>query len=157
MQIPRPLDFMVVADHAEYKGVIQLIRDNDPLIQAFSYGRELQQQWQGGGRKSLLPAWKTVNDNTPVRELITPEIISPVWNSIVDAAERNYQPGVFTTLIGWEWTSLPDGANLHRVVFIREGAETARQFLPYSALQSDKPESSGIILSAPPKPPAPAF
>jgi hypothetical protein len=142
VQIPRPLDFMVVADHAEYMGVIQLIRDNDPLIQAFSYGRELQQQWQGGEQKKVYyQLGKTVNDNTPVRELITPEIISPVWNSIVDAAERNYQPGVFTTLIGWEWTSLPDGANLHRVVFIREGAETARQFLPYSALQSDKPES----------------
>lgn len=142
IQIDRPLDFMVVADHAEYMGVIQLIRDGDPAIQGFDYGRQLLELWQNGEQKKVYyTLGKTVNDNKPVAELITPDIISPVWNRIIEAAEANNLPGEFTTLIGWEWTSLPGGANLHRVVFIREGAETARQFLPYSALQSDRPES----------------
>ena len=38
------------------------------------------------------------------------------WSDIVDAAERHNEPGKFTSLIGWEWSSIPIGANLHRVV-----------------------------------------
>ena len=62
------------------------------------------------------------------------------WNEIIDAAERYNQPGTFTALIGWEWSSQPDGANLHRVVFTPQGGAVARQFLPFSYLESGDPE-----------------
>ena len=55
------------------------------------------------------------------------------WSLYVDAAERNNDPGTFTALIGWEWTSTPNRANLHRVVFTPTDAETAKKFLPLSA------------------------
>ena len=62
------------------------------------------------------------------------------WNELIDAAERYDQPGVFTALIGWEWSSQPGGGNIHRVVFTPQGGEVARQFLPFSALESQDPE-----------------
>ncbi len=39
-----------------------------------------------------------------------------IWERIVDSAERFNEPGVFTALHGFEWTSIKDLNNLHRVV-----------------------------------------
>ena len=70
----------------------------------------------------------------------TPEFQEAAWSLYVDAAERNNDPGTFTALIGWEWTSMPGGANLHRVVFTPTDAETAKRFLPLSSRDSPRPE-----------------
>ena len=45
----------------------------------------------------------------------------PVVSEIMDAAERHNDPGTFTSFLGWEWSSTPNGANLHRVIVMREG------------------------------------
>jgi hypothetical protein len=62
------------------------------------------------------------------------------WHEIVDAAEQFNTPGEFTTFIGWEWSSIPTGANLHRIVFTPDGGDKARQFVPYGSDQSQYPE-----------------
>jgi len=92
VQIEKPLDFMVLTDHAEELGAHL---DLDP---------------------------------------------SAAWSQMVEAAERSYAPCSFTTFIGWEWTSSPDGKNLHRVVFMKDGREQASQLRPFSALDSTRPE-----------------
>jgi hypothetical protein len=48
-----------------------------------------------------------------------------VWQSIIDAAERYNEPGRFTALIGFEWTSVPLGNNLHRNVVLRDNGNKA--------------------------------
>lgn len=85
---------------------------------------------------------KTADPDTAYRmdDFNTPKILSSVWGEIADAADRHNNPGNFTAFIGWEWSSLPDGANLHRVIFMSEDAKVAKKFVPYSALDSDKPE-----------------
>lgn len=70
----------------------------------------------------------------------TPEFKEAAWSLYVDMAERNNDPGKFTALIGWEWTSTPGGKTLHRVVFTPANAETARQFLPLAATDGPQPE-----------------
>jgi hypothetical protein len=62
------------------------------------------------------------------------------WGSAIEAAERFYKPCAFTTFIGWEWSSEPDGNNLHRVVFMNQGAEQAHDFVPFSGLDGSRPE-----------------
>ena len=62
------------------------------------------------------------------------------WNVAVQTADLHNDPGTFTTLIGWEWSSIPAGANLHRVVFTSADAETASKFLPWSSVDSAYPE-----------------
>jgi hypothetical protein len=62
------------------------------------------------------------------------------WTGTIEAAERHYAPCAFTTFIGWEWSSELGGQNLHRTVFMNEGAEQAREIIPFSALNSSRPE-----------------
>jgi len=70
----------------------------------------------------------------------TPEFQEAAWSLYVDAAERNNDPGTFTAFIGWEWTFMPGGQMLHRVVFTPADAETAKEFLPLSSAGASGPE-----------------
>jgi hypothetical protein len=62
------------------------------------------------------------------------------WSGAVESAETHYVPCTFTTFIGWEWTSERGGHDLHRIVFMNEGAEQARELVPFSALDGSGPE-----------------
>lgn len=63
-----------------------------------------------------------------------------MWQEAIRIADDHNDPGTFTTLIGWEWSSIPAGANLHRVVFTSADASVASQFQPFSSVQSRYPE-----------------
>ena len=69
-----------------------------------------------------------------------PRMMQSIWSKVVENADSNYQPGVFTTFSGFEWTQHVDGNNLHRVVIFRDGAARTEQVLPFSAHNSVDPE-----------------
>ena len=164
IQIETPLDFLVVADHAELMGVIRAVNTDtaeledlgfiDNLIRRFKINALSDAIDSETGSKifvDLLPK-KAQNPGgdpvaDPANEMVgtntfgdTTKIITTAWHEIIDAAERHNQPGKFTSLIGWEWSSIPTGANLHRVIFTPDGAKKAKQFLPYGSDQSQYPE-----------------
>ncbi|MDI9245341.1 DUF3604 domain-containing protein [Marinobacter sp. CHS3-4] len=141
VQLDRPLDFLVVADHAAYMGLMQQVRDESDLLEGSENGQRLIDLWKNKGSKAVYydAAGSIVRDK-PYQDLLKDSMREPVWNRIVEAAEDNNEPGKFTAFIGWEWTSFPNGANLHRVVFTDTGGEVAKQFLPYSTTDSSKPE-----------------
>jgi hypothetical protein len=72
----------------------------------------------------------------------------PTWDRSIAAAERNNKPGKFTAFIGFEWTQTVRGNNLHRVVVFRDGAERARQVLPFSEFDSADPEDLWKYMAA---------
>lgn len=78
-------------------------------------------------------------DPTLLEDLDQPDIIQTSWEANIDAAEKHYRPGKFTTFIGWEYSPTPDGSNLHRVVFTPASGAVAKTFLPFSANQSPDP------------------
>ena len=92
-------------------------------------GVVVAQEVVDGFAQGTLP-WKT-ND---------PELMRTVWDANIAAAEQFNDPGNFTAFIGFEWTSLVKGNNLHRVVVFRDGAERAGQVLPYTLGDSPDPE-----------------
>ena len=63
-------------------------------------------------------------------------------------ADKYNDPGHFSALIGYEWSSNTSGNNLHRVVIFRDGAEKANQVVPFSAFDSDNPENLWKTLDA---------
>ncbi len=148
VQLQRPLDFLVISDHAEYMGTFNLISERSPLITESETGKRFIELWDSGNKKAIFyDVAKTLNDRNPHTEFLTPEIIQPVWDIITKTADAHNEPGVFTAFIGWEWSSLPNGNNLHRVVMMRDGADIAANFFPFSSLTSDKPEDLWAFLA----------
>jgi len=149
VQIETPLDFLVVTDHAEYMGVIpELAMGNELLANT-----ELGQKWkkmleEGKGSEVFMEMIKLVNtDPAAMAPLNSEQVRRSVWESIVDTAETHNDPGKFTAFIGWEWSSVPDGRNLHRIVFTPDGKDKAIQYLPYSLLDSSKPRDLYTFLT----------
>jgi hypothetical protein len=139
-QLERPLDFLVVSDHAEGLGAMKALLDgNEELLQS-----ERLRQWRDGFLKGTAEARNAVaqdgRDNGWPLELEKASIRSDAWSQLRNAAERYNEPGKFTAFIGFEWTSWPGGSNLHRVVIFKDGAEKTGEVLPFSQNESDKPE-----------------
>lgn len=169
VQIGTPLDFLVVSDHAELMGVIRAMNNDTAVLEDLGVWGNLK-RWVsvvvlnraisgGGGGKlfnSLLPEKPEHPGTDPVQDPVnvlptntfgdTLSIETTAWSEIVDAAERHNQPGKFTTLIGWEWSSIPTGANLHRIVFTPDSGDIAKQFVPYGSDQSQYPEDLWTFL-----------
>lgn len=142
IQIGTPLDFLVVSDHAEFMGVIPALLKGNPLVANTETGKRYRQMFEEGRQievfGELIAQINGVKPPDP--DLYNEKINSEVWGAIMDAADRHNEPGKFTAFMGWEWSSTPDGNNLHRVVVMKEGKEKGSQFIPYNSLESNKPE-----------------
>jgi len=138
IQIETPLDFLVVTDHAEYLGIPKMLWEGDERIANTETGKRFIQMIKDGkGTNVFYELIKGVNLNQPEKDLNNSEIRKTLWAESYEAAERHNEPGKFTSFIGWEWSSIPNGQNLHRIVFMPEGADVAKQFIPFNAFDSD--------------------
>ena len=63
------------------------------------------------------------------------KLFRSVWDRQIAAAEEANDPGRFTAFIGYEWTSLIEGNNMHRVVMYRDGGARASMMGPYTTLK----------------------
>ena len=140
-RLDRPLDFLVIADHANGLGSMDALVDGNERLLA----NERLKEWRrllvevGGARAGLAISEEGRMNGWPT-ELNDPQIIDGAWKEVVAAAERHNAPGRFTAFIGYEWTSWPGGSNLHRVVVYRDGADRLTDRLPFSSFMSDDPE-----------------
>ncbi len=120
----RPLDFVSVTDHAEYIGEMYSTmvesapgHDQDQLEQLRNMtDLEERQKWflqyvvenNRGDNPSHPPFFAGA------------ETTRSAWKVMIEAAEAHNNPGVFTALIGFEWSAAPKGGNLHRNVIYRD-------------------------------------
>ncbi|MBW7469507.1 DUF3604 domain-containing protein [Marinobacter sp. F4218] len=139
-RLSRPLDWLVIADHSDAMGFFNDLANGKPEVIKFDQGKRWYEELQKGGEASADAALDLIA--TFAQGKIDPEMMeeySPggktyqtIWQKVVDAAERFNEPGHFTTIIGFEWTSLVAGNNLHRNVLFRDGADKASQIVPYT-------------------------
>jgi hypothetical protein len=142
VQIRTPLDFLVVADHAQMPGVPLKLMNGDSELNRTATGQKWASMTRGGKGAEVFEheSGAAINDNRPIADFDKDSIRQAAWDDIIAAAIRHDAPCSFTSLVGWEWTSTPGGNNLHRVVCMPDGEEKARQFMPFSSFDSDKPE-----------------
>jgi hypothetical protein len=139
VQLVRPLDFLFVTDHAEYIGLAPMIRNSDPLLLADPFGREMWELFNSG-REMEAFAMGLESMGTGVNMFSSDDAVRSIWNNFVNTADTYDQPGTFSAMIGFEWTSGPSGNNQHRVVMFADGADKVGQMLPFSNFDSSDPE-----------------
>ena len=142
VQLIRPLDFLAVTEHAEFNGLATGLRESNPLLLADPWGQKIYDLFNSGeeGRMkafSNIIEWGTVKLENPFSD---DELSRSIWTESLKIADEYYQPGRFTTLMGFEWTSTPGGDNLHRVVIFGDGADKTSQTVPFSLFDSGDPQ-----------------
>ena len=147
-RLKRPLDFLVIADHAENLGLAPLLATKDKTLLATEFGQQLNQAVEAGDPAGAWKIWSQskASGNDPLAD--QKEIYKTAWSRLTQAAEDYNEPGRFTALIGFEWTSNPGRNNLHRNVIFRGGKETADTIIPFSNFDSFDPEDLWAWMAA---------
>ena len=139
-RLQRPLDFLVIADHAENLGLAPMIAEKNPDLLKLEFGKKIANLVYSGKYGDAYTLWGTGmtagKDPLKGNEALT----RTMWERLTAAAEQFNEPGKFTALIGFEWTSSPNGNNLHRNVVFRDGKARADQILPISNYDTNNPE-----------------
>ena len=142
-KLSRPLDFLVVTDHSDALGVVdQLIRGNPELL-ADPDLRAMHDEFSKGAEGFTLAmeyVSRILLEGGP-SPLLNPAVMQTTWQQYVETADRFNDPGVFTALIGYEWTPTISGDKLHRNVLYRDDAQLAKQLFPFTATESIHPEA----------------
>jgi len=139
-RLERPLDFLVVADHAENLGLATMIAESNKELLKNQFGRKVHDLVKAGKGGEAYNVWGAgmMKRQEPLKEQA--HLAQTMWQRITTAADKYNEPGRFTALIGYEWTSSPNGNNLHRNVIFRDGKDTADQVVPLSQYDSVDPE-----------------
>ena len=127
-KLKRPLDFLVVADHAEGLGISNELFIANPVLMTDAKARRWNKMLNAGPKQSAMVGKEMIlslaNGTLPEpmmnRKKIVP-LMRSIWQRNTEVAEQYNAPGIFTALIGYEYTSTPSGNNLHRIVLFRDG------------------------------------
>jgi hypothetical protein len=137
----RPLDWLVIADHAEMYGLMPQLLSGDPAILATEAGKRWYKALNSGDKEMVMAtAWEIITSlSEPDPPLEGDEAVRNAWHAYTALADKVNEPGVFSAIIGYEYTSR-GGYNLHRNVLYRGDASMANQSLPFSQFDSQNPE-----------------
>jgi hypothetical protein len=135
-RLARPLDFLVVADHAENLGLAPLLMTSDPTLMATQFGKELRAFIDKGDLPGAWNHWSTTKASGKDPLAANQDVYRTAWARLTETAEKHNEPGRFTAFIGYEWTSAYERNNLHRNVIFRGGKKNADTIIPFSAFDS---------------------
>lgn len=152
VKLSRPLDFLVVSDHSDAMGTMaEIIRGNkefiaDPVVA--DWFERLNSPEAKDILQTRMEVMRALTNGSAPELLFDTGFFETTWQNYLTTAEKYNEPGRFTAMIGYEWTSSPEGSNLHRNVLYRDGADRAAMALPYTAAESDNPEDLWRALEA---------
>ncbi|MCX2982214.1 DUF3604 domain-containing protein [Halieaceae bacterium IMCC14734] len=138
----RPLDFLVVSDHAEQLGTMLKLREGDARLLTTDDSRRVYKAMTGDASPEQAGAimqefLSKMSQGTAM--LDSPEVSADIWQESIAISDAYNDPGNFTALIGFEWTSMPAGNNLHRVVIYADAADKAGQMQPLASNGGEDP------------------
>ena len=140
-KLSRPLDWLVITDHSEMYGLMPQLLKGDPEILATEKGKRWYDMLMTDDRDQIFAAAMEIiaSLQKPDPPIENAKSVKNAWREYTALADRYNEPGRFTALIGWEWTS-QGGFNLHRNVIFRGDASVANQVVPFSQFDSQNPE-----------------
>jgi hypothetical protein len=143
VKLSRPLDWLVVADHSDAMGAMNEIIAGNPMLLKDPQVRKWHQMILEGGEsayEATMDVIATFSQGKTPEVLKDTEFIGSIWEAYLETADEFNDPGTFTAMIGYEWTSTENGNNLHRNVLYRDDSSVARRMLPFTAAESFNPE-----------------
>jgi len=147
-KLARPLDFLVISDHSDGLGATRRLYDA-PRLGVVAMGDETMLRWYDMMHESPEQSQRAIGElitaaaNGTLPEAMTsnPEeqdaATAEIWGAHLKMLDRYNKPGKFTAFAGFEYSLMPDGNNLHRVVMFRDGLNRTGQVLPYPGINSD--------------------
>ncbi len=146
IKLSRPLDYLVIADHSDNMGLFTDLVAGKPELLANPMARRWYELMQAGkGSEAAIEMIMSFGKGTFPKELVyLPGVPAyrAAWQDSLKAAEGANEPGRFTALIGFEWTSNTNANNLHRNVIFRGNADQAGRiepFVTFKPMGSDNP------------------
>lgn len=147
VKLSRPLDFLVVSDHAEMYGLMPQLLSGDPEVLATELGRKWYEELMTGDSERIFATAMEIvaslsKKDPPFRN---DKAVRNAWNTYTALADAYNDPGRFSAIIGFEYTTM-GGNNLHRNVLFRGGATEANKLVPFSQFDSQNPEDLWMFL-----------
>ncbi|WP_170438968.1 DUF3604 domain-containing protein [Ruegeria arenilitoris] len=147
-KLSRPLDWLVVSDHAEMYGLMPQLLAGDAEVLATPQGKAWYEALTAGDSQlafdTAMEIVASLSDDVP--PIDNPKAIKHAWEAYTALADSFNEPGVFSAIIGYEYTT--EGANnLHRNVLFRDGRDRANQTRPFSQYDSKNPEDLWAFLA----------
>jgi len=140
-RLSRPLDFLVIADHAEMYGLMPQLLAGDPEVLATEKGKQWYTALTTGNQDTVFATAMEIvaSLSGKVAPIKSDSAVRNAWRAYTALADKYNEPGRFTAIIGFEWTAI-GGDNLHRNVLFRGNSSVANRTVPYSQFDSQNPE-----------------
>ncbi|RGP41495.1 hypothetical protein BPTFM16_01801 [Altererythrobacter insulae] len=143
-KLARPLDFLVISDHSDGLGATRRLYDA-PRLGVVAMGDETMLRWYDMMHEGPEQSQRAIGElitaaaNGTLPEAMqdqaaNEEATREIWGAHLEMLDRYNKPGKFTAFAGFEYTLMPGGNNLHRVVIFRDGRDRTGQILPYPGL-----------------------
>ena len=146
-RLERPLDWLAITDHSEGLGATKALAEAPRLLLRDPTMLRWHDMLNGGPQQSLRATGEIIDaraHNTLPAAMMNDkqaaERTKTIWNAYLDTMERYNEPGKFTALLGFEWTLMDGGKNLHRNVIFRDGKARVGQVVPLAAANQVIPD-----------------
>ncbi|MFM5950238.1 MAG: DUF3604 domain-containing protein [Novosphingobium sp.] len=154
-KLARPLDFLVITDHSDgFASIKDLYNAPRSFIT-----HPLMLRWYDMMHESPEQSIKAVGEiiDAKAKNNLPPELLNPEgaaerlknnWRAHIATVERYNDPGTFTAFLGFEYTLMNRGNNLHRNVIFRDGGNRVAQVLPIASNNTIVPDGLWDYLDA---------
>lgn len=123
-RLQRPLDFAAVTDHSEFLGELYSVQTpGAPAYQALfaryfrSVGSDTTKSRELFNRLATMAEDRSEPEHLPFFQGF--ETTKSAWDIILEAAEKYYRPGKFTTFAAYEWTMGSIREHVHRNIIFK--------------------------------------
>jgi hypothetical protein len=147
-KLARPLDFLVITDHSDgFATIKQLYNAPRSFIT-----HPLMLRWYDMMHAGPEQSRKAVGEiiDAKAKNSLPPELINPAgaaerlknnWLAHVATVEQYNEPGKFTAFMGFEYTLMNRGNNLHRNVVFRDGGNRVAGYPPLASNNLTAPDT----------------